>query len=93
MVQSQDSLQVVIMSARQASQESERDPHFLFEATLDMDSYLDLQKKQSIHISFSEFPKRMATLLDYCILQLHGAADLKSRFTCIVNEGDNDDDT
>ena len=33
-----------------------------------MDSYLEMQKLQSIHTSFEEFPKRLATLLDYSIL-------------------------
>jgi len=90
MVQSQDTLHIVIMYARQASLANDYDPHFLFEATLDKESYLDLQRKQSIHTCYSEFAKRMATLLDYCVLQLHSSADLKSRFTCILNEGDGD---
>ena len=69
------------------------DPHFLYELVLNQDSYLDLQKKQSIHTAFGDFGKRLSTLLDYCILQLHTSSEVKSRFTCILNENENDPET
>ena len=61
--QLQDNLHIVI--------ECLSDPHFLYELTLNADNYLNLQKKQSITTCFSDFAKRLSTLLDYCILQLH----------------------
>jgi len=70
-----------------------KDPHFVYELTIDKDSYLELQKNQSIHTSFNDFAKRLATLLDYCVLQLHNQNELKSRFSCVFNEGKDDPDS
>lgn len=64
----------------------DKDPHFIYEMSLDNQSYVELQKAQSIQTPFQEFGKRLATLLDYCILQLHSSSELKSRFTCVFNE-------
>ena len=56
----QEDLRIVVTEAH--------DPHFVFELILNKESYLDLQKTQSINTSFTEFAKRLATLLDYCLL-------------------------
>jgi hypothetical protein len=70
----------------------DKDPHYIYSVEFDKHSYVELQKAQSIHTPFQDFGKRLATLLDYCILQLHGSSELKSRFTCVFNESENSSD-
>mmetsp|Transcript_42739 Transcript_42739/g.65652 ORF Transcript_42739/g.65652 Transcript_42739/m.65652 type:complete len:88 (+) Transcript_42739:556-819(+) len=45
-----------------------QDPFFVFEAKVDQDCFLKMQKKQSIRTSFGDFPQRASTLVDYAIL-------------------------
>ena len=62
----------------------------MYSLTIDQTAYLELQKQQTIHTPFAEFPKRLSTLLDYCLLQLHCSCEVKSRFICVFNESEND---
>ena len=60
LLQKQEKLFVVLQDAS--------DAHFMFSTEISKDEYFEMQRQQSIYTSYEEFPKRLATLLDYCIL-------------------------
>ena len=59
---------------------------FLYVCDIDNQTFTKIQKEQSIKICQNDFAKRVATLLDYCLLQMHCSCQQESRFTCVFNE-------
>lgn len=64
--------------------------NFFFTVTLDQDAYLKIQKEQSIKVSFADFSKRLAVLLDFCILHMYCDCVMETKYTCVFNEDETD---
>jgi hypothetical protein len=63
---------------------------FMYSSTVDAEAFCRIQKEQSIRICSNDFPKRLSTLLDYCLLQMHCNCSQESRFCCVFNEHETD---
>ena len=61
-----------------------------YSCLIDKDAYLRIQKEQGIQICSNDFSKRLATLFDYCLLQMHCSCSQDSRFTFVFNEHESD---